>query len=215
LRIKAEVLKGDDAAWGQVGYGLARFGMLERVADWLADWRGREYVQPWMLFNYCLALREVGRYPESSEVARYVTDHWPHRDGSNDMHLYLAVEAALAGAVEEARRHLERTTVRENVLYDQQLLALARSLVEFLEAAPKQRRHVFHQIRSRLSPHFSGDSFTRPMRDARRTFRRAADLFIREGAGPSVWFWSRWKLYWRWSLVGLPLAGALLFFFEA
>jgi tetratricopeptide (TPR) repeat protein len=212
LRRKADVLKADAAAWGQVGYGLTRFGMLARVADWLADWRGRDGVQPWMLFNYCLALRDVGRYSESVEVARHVIDHWAHRDGSSDMHLYLAVEAALAGAVRDARQHLERATVRENVAYDQQLLALAHALTEFHEAEPDLRGRLFPKIRERLNPQFSGYRFARSMRDARRTFVRAAEVFVREGAGPFAWMWFRWKLHWRWTYVVAPLASVGLIY---
>jgi hypothetical protein len=48
------------------------------------------------------------------------------------------------------------------------------------------------------------------MRDVRRTFRRAGDLFHREGAGPAAWFWFKWKLHWQWLLLPLaPLALAL------
>jgi tetratricopeptide (TPR) repeat protein len=212
LHRKAEVLKGDDAAWGQVGYGLTRFDMLPRVAEWLADWRERKVVQPWMLFNYCLGLRDVGRYLESTEIARHVIDCWAHRDGSSDMHLYLAVEAALAGAVGDARQHLERATARETVAYDQQLLALAHALADFHEAPRELRRRDFHKIRARLSPQFSGRRFRRAMRDARRTFMRAADVFAREGAGPAAWIWSRWKLHERWYLVIASLAGFWLLY---
>jgi hypothetical protein len=48
------------------------------------------------------------------------------------------------------------------------------------------------------------------MRDVRRTFWRAAEVFRRDGAGFDAWLWSRWKLHWQWSLLlTIPAIGAV------
>jgi hypothetical protein len=208
---RAEVLNSDDAAWGQVGFALSTFQKLRRAVDWMADWRQRGDVQPWMLFNYCLALRHVGRYADADEVARHVTQAWEHRDGSSDMYLFLAVEAALSGAVSDARAHLERATARESTVYDQQMLALARALTVFQAADPAQRRQLFPELRRRLQPHFNAELLSRSLRDARVTFGRAAELFRREGAGGDAWLWAQWNLHWRRLLVvGVPMGVAVI-----
>jgi hypothetical protein len=41
------------------------------------------------------------------------------------------------------------------------------------------------------------------MRDARRTFRRAGELVVREGGGARAWLWFKWKLHWQWSLLAV------------
>jgi predicted Zn-dependent protease len=46
-----EILAQDDDAWGQVGYALSNFRRMKQVVRWLADWRRRANVQPWMLFT--------------------------------------------------------------------------------------------------------------------------------------------------------------------
>ncbi len=153
------------------------------AVDWMSDWRQRENVEPWMLFNYCLALRSVGLYPEASAVAEHVTRTLDAVDGAGDFHLFLAIEYALAGQADEARLHLERARVREGVKYDQQICALARALVEFEQTAPAQRREAFGTLRETLNAHFEGVLFFNLNRDARRTFQRAQNVFVRGGAG--------------------------------
>jgi tetratricopeptide (TPR) repeat protein len=201
---RREVLQRDDAAWGQVGYALSHFNRMKEVARWLADWRNRPNVQPWMLFNLCLALRHLGRYEESNVVARHVLQVWGHREGSADMRLFLAVEDALAGSVPTASEHLKRVVVRSDVVHDQQLLALAKGLVEFQLTPLPERRQQFKTIRKQLTPHFGLWRCQRSMRDVRRTLRRAGKVFHRQGGGFPAWLWFTWRLHWQWTL--LPLA---------
>ena len=183
---------------------------MKKVAHWLADWRRRNSVQPWMLFNLCLALRHLGRYDEATEVARHVVKTWGHRDGSADMRLFLAVEDALTGDVRSAEEHLKHVVARDDVAYDQEILALTKALIEFQLAVSAERRKVFRAVRARLSQRIGPWRLMSSMRDVRQTFRRAGTLFHREGAGAGAWLWFRWSLYWQWSL--LPLLPILVVF---
>lgn len=210
LRRRADVLREDDEAWGHVGYALTRSKRWNAVVDWLRDWRKRKNVQPWMLFNYCLALRQAGRYSEADDVARYVVRKWEHLEGSAAMHLFLAVERALEGNLAKANEHLQAVEVRRDVRYDQQMLTLARALVAFQETDRAERRQRFAEIRNQLNPHFTGWLFLSTMRDARQTFRRAAEVFVREGGGLPAWVWFTRKQHWQWLV--LPPAGALVLF---
>lgn len=208
LRRRRELLARDDEAWGQVGYALSRFNRMKRVAAWLADWRTRPNVQPWMLFNLCLALRHLGRYDEANAVARHVVEVWGHRDGSADMRLFLAVEDALSGSIPSAEAHLKLVVTRENVGHDQDLLALAKALVEFQKAPQAERLEKFRILRQRLDARFSALRTVSLMKDVRRTLRRAGAVFSREGAGWRARVWIGWRLHWQWLL--LVAAGALV-----
>jgi cellulose synthase operon protein C len=201
---RREVLFQDDAAWGHVGFALSNCNRLKQVVPWLSDWEKRSNVQPWMLFNYCLALRHTGRYDEAARVSRHVIETWGHREGAADLYLFLAVEEALAGSLPAAEAHLQRVVVRERTVYDQQMLALAKALVELQQVPRAERRRHFRSIRERLAPQFDAWGFLGSMRDVRRTFRRTGVVFFHQGAGPGAWLWFKWKLYWQWSL--LPLA---------
>ncbi|MCB1127888.1 MAG: hypothetical protein KDM81_15445, partial [Verrucomicrobiae bacterium] len=150
LRRRGRSLARDDESWGHVGYGLITLNRMRAGARWMADWRTRRIVQPWMLFNYCLALRDLGRYDEANAVARHVVDTWGHREGAADLHLFLAVEEALAGAVEPARQHLASAVVRKDVAHDQALSALAGALLEHLQTPREERPAGFSSLRDRL-----------------------------------------------------------------
>jgi tetratricopeptide (TPR) repeat protein len=204
LRHRREVLARDDAAWGQVGYALSHFKRMKAVADWLADWPTRPNVQPWMLFNLCMALRHLGRFTEANAIAQYVLDKWGHREGSADLRLFLAVEEAIAGKVSAAAAHLQHVAVRDNVAYDVELLAIAKALVEFQQSPAANRSQSFRAARRQLEKHFSAWRMLRVMKDVRRTFRRSGDVFVRQGGGWRARLWFSWKLNWQWLL--LPLA---------
>ena len=94
---------------------------------WLADWRSRPDVQPWMLYNLCVALRHQGRYEQAHEVARHVVDTWAHRERAADLRLFLAVEEALRGSLPEATEHLRHVQIRAAVAHDQDLLAVEKA----------------------------------------------------------------------------------------
>jgi predicted Zn-dependent protease len=204
LARRREVLYADDNAWGAVGSALSTFKYMDRVVDWLSDWRQRQDVRPWMLFNYCLALRHVGRYDNATEVAQHVVDTWGHREGAADMRLFLAVEEALGGEISAAQEHLQHVAIRADNIYDKQMLAMAKAAVELRLAPPAERRRQSHELRAAMAPHFGLWVLLFSARDARRMFERVAELFQREGAGISAWAWFKWKSHWQWLL--LPLA---------
>jgi hypothetical protein len=195
---------GDGTFDGSCGCGETLCATTMRRGD--KYWRARANVQSWMLFNYCLALRHLGRYEEAGEVARHVVQEWPHREGSGDMRLFLAVESALEGSIPEAEEHLRLATVRRDVGYDVQIQALTRALVEFWQTPQSERRKRFAGLRDQLDPQFGSLQLATSMRDMRRTFRRAGEVFVREGAGPLAWIWFKRKQYWQWTLPFLVTA---------
>jgi tetratricopeptide (TPR) repeat protein len=204
------VLAGDDPAWGQVGYALAKFRRMGQCVRWLADWRSRPDAEPWMLFNLCFALRHLDRYGEANAVARHVLASWPHREGAAALRLFLAVEEALAGSVPAAQEHLRQAAIRESEAYDQDLRALARALVAFRQSSPADRRRQFLAVRRELADRFPPGRMLRLGRDVRQTFRWAGKIFADEGGGWTARLWFAWRLYWPWLLALLAALVLLL-----
>jgi tetratricopeptide (TPR) repeat protein len=198
---RREVLARDDEAWGQVGYALSHFNQMPAVARWLADWPSRRSVQPWMLFNLCLALRNLGRYDQANTLARHVLERWGHREGSADLRLFLAVEEALNGDIPKAAEHLQQMVVRENVAHDRELRALAKALVEFQQFPMAERAERFKTTRQQLDESFSAWRLLHVMKDVRRTLRRSGKVFVGAGGGWRARLWFGWKLNWQWLLV--------------
>lgn len=206
---RREMLARDDAAWGQVGYALTNFKSSKPAARWLSDWRSRSNVEPWMLFNLCLGLRSLGRYAEAGEVVQHIIRKWSYRAGSADLRLFLAVEEALAGNVSVAQAHLKQVAIRKQVAYDQDLLALARALVEFQQAPAAERARKFKAVRAQLAPRFTPWRLLHVLTDVRRTFRRAGRVFEWQRGGLRAWAWFGWRLHWQWLLLPLVLVAVL------
>lgn len=205
---RGDFLRRYDDTWGQVGFALSNVKRMRAVAAWMSDWREREQIQPWMLFNYCLALRNTGRYAEATDVANHVVTTWEHRDGAADLFAFLAIEHALAGDVANARAALERSPPpRQGVPYDEQIAALTRALIEFHEAPPEERRRRFMALRPKLEAQMGFRDVLFASRDLRGTLQRAGRTFAAGGAGIRARFWTAWRLNWQWTLLGvLPLA---------
>ena len=89
-------LRGDDLTWGQAGFALLTAGQPIDAIEWMADWRARTKVEPWMADNLVHALRVVGRSAEAAEVSEWVLT----RASGPDLALHaawLAVDAVVAG----------------------------------------------------------------------------------------------------------------------
>src|SRR5690606_34520227 len=68
VRRDRTALREDLGCWAEAGYALVANDLNSDAVDWMADWREREGVQPWMLSNHALALRATGRDAEALEV---------------------------------------------------------------------------------------------------------------------------------------------------
>ncbi|HTS17729.1 MAG TPA: tetratricopeptide repeat protein [Verrucomicrobiae bacterium] len=206
LKRYPDEFRKNDVAWGQIGYALTRLKRMNAVVEWMADWGARPNIEPWMLFNLCLALRHLGRYPEASQVAEFSVRKWGYRRQEGpDPRLFLTVEKALAGSVDEAIENLQHIHIRKDVLLDQQLMAIAKTLVEFWRSPEPTRRQQFRAVRRQLTNLFSLGKTLNSGADVRRTFRRAGKVFARNGGGQKAGLWFLWRLHWQWTLVPLIL----------
>ncbi len=203
----------DDQAWGQVGYAMTRAGQMRATTRWMNDWRSRTHLEPWMLFNLCLAMRHTARYRDSEKVVQYALNRWePQHQDVEGLRLFLAVEQALAGETKLAAESLEQAQARSEVVYDQQLLVIAKSLVELQTTPLESRPHQFRSIRKQLNDKISLWQLVTTNPDIRRTLRRAGRQMVKSGAGWRARLWFGWKLHWQWLLLpALPLLALLLF----
>ncbi len=113
LRRRRSWLAADTNTWGVVGYALLEAGMTDRARRWLADWRGREGVKPWMLLNAACALRDQGEDGDAAAISRAALEL--PADHAHACHeLWLAADAALAGRRDEAGQRLARAQTQES-----------------------------------------------------------------------------------------------------
>ena len=64
----SEKLASETESWGAVGHQLTNMNEESRMDSWFANWRARENVMPWMLWNYSLLLRRNGRAAEADRI---------------------------------------------------------------------------------------------------------------------------------------------------
>jgi predicted Zn-dependent protease len=96
VRRHRAALAADADTWGSVGYALSTAREHRRAVAWLAGWRARAGLRPWMLLNLANSLRDLGRAAEAAEVGRAALALPP--DHTTPMHeVMLAMDAALAG----------------------------------------------------------------------------------------------------------------------
>ncbi|MBI5067364.1 MAG: C39 family peptidase [Deltaproteobacteria bacterium] len=97
LRRHREALQADVYAWGTGGFALSSTRQHRQVVAWMAGWRGREGLRPWMLINLVASLRDLGREEEAREVGRAALG-LPEDHCTASHRIYLASDAALASA---------------------------------------------------------------------------------------------------------------------
>jgi tetratricopeptide (TPR) repeat protein len=68
VRTHAELLRSDNAAWTEANFALYKAGLYREALEWAAEWRSREGLEPWMMFDIGRTLAAFERYAEAAEV---------------------------------------------------------------------------------------------------------------------------------------------------
>jgi cellulose synthase operon protein C len=116
-----DILKQETTLWGSVGYALRFVQANRRIITWLADWRSRSDLKPWMLVNLAEAYRAIG----ADDRARAV--HYAALDLASDSdkrshRAWLAFDLAQSGQIDDARQYLDNLLPSENYSPEYQFL---------------------------------------------------------------------------------------------
>jgi tetratricopeptide (TPR) repeat protein len=99
---EGERLRADAGTWGAVGTALESAKDAAGVVAWMADWRTRPGVRPWMLSALVVGLRACRKDVEALEAGKAALAMAP--DHSYALHrLWVAFEEAVQGRPEAAR----------------------------------------------------------------------------------------------------------------
>ena len=129
LEREGAALHADPEYWGTVGYAWTTLGHHREAIRWMQDWPRRTVVQPWMLANLAVSLRELGDARGALEASRRAIGLPP--DHTTVQHqLWLAAEAALSGDRTEATRLHQETKDAELDHYFRALRALVAALIQ-------------------------------------------------------------------------------------
>ena len=139
LRRHRHRLREEPTLWGKVGYALVSSGRDVDAARWLAGGETRDDAEPWMLWNYNLSLRRLGRHREAEAVSLAVVSRGVRDDRWGDHVGHAAYGEALAGRYASARSILAKdappASVADVPARRRLLFELASSLCAVGEAA--------------------------------------------------------------------------------
>lgn len=156
-------LRRDVNSWGMTGYALVTLNREAEVIDWLADWREREDVRPWMLWNGVIALRTQKREREAYEMSQHALQLPP--DSVTAAHrVWVACADALAGEAEEAAEQLRAVSYGELREWDQFEFDTATAVIDFARS-----QQAFAGLKQLLQ--------LGRLRNTRRFFWRSAALY--------------------------------------
>jgi tetratricopeptide (TPR) repeat protein len=199
IRKRREVLRKHDDLWGTIGYALHSMDRNREVAAWLADWRERADLEPYMLNNLFFSLQKLGRDQESLSVLARGLELPRHDEITMRFHLYAAIEDFLQGRTEEALKHLSFVHEPDLKSYSRATLGLVNVLKELQPGMPK-RPFDAKPIEAFLSENTKN-------RTAQRLVTRACALMSRHNGN---WYPRLWLLLHR-HWIALTITSGFLF----
>jgi tetratricopeptide (TPR) repeat protein len=108
IRKNREQFLASTLLWGSVGYVMHSAGKYRQATKWMADYREREQVQPWMLQNLAEATRETGGFAPCAEVYSWAADNLPTGHDSWTLHARAGYFLAVTARGEKADDQLSR-----------------------------------------------------------------------------------------------------------
>lgn len=106
----SELLRADDAAWARAGAALVQAGHYAMASAWLADWRDRDAVEPWMLRPLATAYRALDQDERAVEVCRAAVRLGGAEEVLADFRAWLALDLRRAGSRRRRRYTRRRST---------------------------------------------------------------------------------------------------------
>ncbi|MEK0447846.1 MAG: Beta-barrel assembly-enhancing protease [Verrucomicrobiota bacterium] len=142
IKVHRAALRADDDIWGTVGYGISVCDRDREALEWMADWRDRSGVRPWMLTNFASSARVCGKFAEamSAHVYALTLKH----DHTYPQHiLWIAMSEIDGGQFAEARARLDE--MRFDMLdgFCKTLWTAANAACAVHEASPDKKRSAY------------------------------------------------------------------------
>jgi tetratricopeptide (TPR) repeat protein len=188
--VKAEPqwLREDPGLYGQIGYVLHTMRRYRETAQWLADWRERDDLEPYMINNLVFSLQMLGRAEEAAAVIQHGLTLSDHNDSKMRCHIWTAIEHALNGEQVSAAEQLDAVNPASLDGYGKTLLEFAEVLMWYQD--PEADPPCFDgDAEIRVTSFLQRHKKNRVMRDA---VRRACRLFARRlGSSKPMWWWYR------------------------
>lgn len=144
VRREGAVLRTYSDLWAMIGFAYARVGDWRTASTWLADWRHRSDLEPWMLLNCALAQRQIGNDFDAYRASRHALTL--PEDYSSPLHkIWIALDHLVVGQPATAAPLAADFEETEADAYFSHGRALAKAMLAVEEASPGEKRKVYAQ----------------------------------------------------------------------
>ncbi len=189
----SEVLRADDSAWARAGGAAAAAGHSSFSVAWLADYRDRDGLEPWMLRPLATAYRALDQDDKALDVCRAAVKLGGPEEVLAEFRVWLSVDLALSGQAEEAEGQIGR--VDQATLGDgaRLVLSFAEAVVMVLRAGPGGKAAAFAEAKDHLRT-AAGSCATRDVPPgAGRAYRRVVARIAAEAGTVAAKLWAVWQ----------------------
>jgi tetratricopeptide (TPR) repeat protein len=186
----SELLRADDGAWARAGAALVRAGHHALAGAWLADWRTRTKVEPWMLRPLAQAHRMLDQDERAVDVCRAAVKMGGPDDVLAEFRAWLALDLALSGQSAEAAAHSAKV---DTVLVPdgtRLILALAEAVAMVRQAGPGGKSAAFREAKEHLRAAAGACAPKDVPAGAARAYRRAVACLAAETGTLAARLWA-------------------------
>jgi tetratricopeptide (TPR) repeat protein len=188
-----DLLRADDVAWARTGAALVLAGHHALASAWMADWRDRPRVEPWMLRGLALAYRMLDQDEKAVDVCRAAVKMGGPDEILADFRAWLALDLALSGQSAEAAAH---TAKIDSVLAPdgtRLVLAMAEAVMMVRQAGPNGKSAAFKEAKEHLKAASAACASKDVPAGAARAYRRVVSCVAGEAGTLTAKLWAVWQ----------------------
>ena len=193
VQMHSEILRSDDASWARAAGALVAGGHFGMAVAWMADWREREGVGPWMLRPLTVAYRSLDQDDKAIEVCRAAVRLGGPDEQLTDFRAWLALDLALSGQTADAAESVAR--VDSVVVPDgtRLVLAMAEALVMVQRAGPGGKAAAFAEAKDHLRAATAACGSKDTPAGAGRAYRKVAARIAADAGTLGAKLWALWQ----------------------
>ncbi|QDU18171.1 hypothetical protein [Urbifossiella limnaea] len=189
----SDVLRPDDSAWARAGAALAAAGHTALAAAWLADYRERDALEPWMLRPLAAAYRALDQDDKALDVCRAAVRLGGPEELLAEFRVWLAVDLALSGQAEDAEGQIARVDLPTLGDGPRLVLTLAEAVLMLLRAGPGGKAAAFAEAKDHLKTAAAACAAKDVPAGAGRAYRRTVARLAAEVGTVGARLWATWQ----------------------
>jgi hypothetical protein len=192
IRQRRDVLRAESRSWGSVGYALETLGYHRAAVRWLADYKERADLSPWMLINLAIAQRSLGWDAAANQVSRRALE-LPADYTSVYHRIWLALDDALTGRVPETDP-LAGTPLTAMDMTHRFVYALLETILSIRRSEPAGRRGALAAAKKSLAEAVSRCTpLVQDRAAVRRAYRKSVRRMACDCGDLAATLWSWWR----------------------